>query len=863
MNGSSVSALHALNVVPRITRPGGTVRALLSTPNAGMHPTPEGHVRFLPGPGLTALGALEALAPSAAPGGAIEAHCDFTVDGACNGGAPVVVGAVLTLAGEEYACVPVHAEVRGIPVLDGPGSGVRLELLDEDRVRVSAGVCNSGDGVARDVSLTVPAPAGCTTSAKTSAEASVLAPGERLELQYDAELHAPLPEVCADDASVTYATGERRALPRSETVVMRARLAAPRVRTVWEQRTVTLAVEVVNDGWADALDVCCEVTLPAGISRIPGGAREGACELQVTPRRGGFSVVVPRVAARCAATLSFGLRCSGDASRTCVIALAGHRVPVLLVPEPSGALLLTVLQGPVWSEPGATVALQLLLRNTGAISLLPRLALHGAGECEGADVPRRVMPGAHTTAGVCVRVPADAADGDELAFTLRASAGEVVAEATFRLVIRERAWIANVGTAEEPVLRAVGHTDAADVQVHCGEECLRLGTLRRGDERALPAEREADATVTVAGRAVLTLPASSRRPSASAVLQAPAGALAFAGVRCSAIVAAHEETPSLTLLAAVPPGAVYVAGSTEVDGVSLLDRAGQSPLAAGLTLYDIPRGARIALAWSVSADGSSEALAHQLRVRDGARERVLAESITIVSAPPPIALTTSDLPYGIAAHAQNPAPARSRPEKPAEAAERESGVTLVARLGEPRRRGDGGGAAADVLTAALIFPHATAAGDARADEAFAEACAALGENADRLFVKLRIPGLACTAADLEDRVLRRALLRALRFACDAPDAPAGAAPSVTVSRTALRALAADLEDAPLGGEAFFAALAACTVARCGADAGLEAALARFSAALTGVHHGAAPEAELRHAREALEGHLHERSAART
>ena len=50
-------------------------------------------------------------------------------------------------------------------------------------------------------------------------------------------------------------------------------------------------------------------------------------------------------------------------------------------------------------------------------------------------------------------------------------------------------------------------------------------------------------------------------------------------------------------------GAMYVPGSTVLDGRSLLDRAGASPLAGGgLSLRGIPAGTRVTAAWTVLAD---------------------------------------------------------------------------------------------------------------------------------------------------------------------------------------------------------------------------------------------------------------------
>jgi hypothetical protein len=119
-------------------------------------------------------------------------------------------------------------------------------------------------------------------------------------------------------------------------------------------------------------------------------------------------------------------------------------------------------------------------------------------------------------------------------------------------------------------------------------------------------------------------------------------------------------------------------------------------------------------------------------------------------------------------------------------------------------RADAGGLVQHLFALRLLFPEAAAGASPALATAFATANRTLRAPLDRFFVRLRMPRLAVTAKDLEDRDSRfalRALLDQLVLAPvqSAPEPPAGVVRlEGTVDVYALRSLAAELESAPLG-----------------------------------------------------------------
>jgi hypothetical protein len=120
-------------------------------------------------------------------------------------------------------------------------------------------------------------------------------------------------------------------------------------------------------------------------------------------------------------------------------------------------------------------------------------------------------------------------------------------------------------------------------------------------------------------------------------------------------------------------------------------------------------------------------------------------------------------------------------------------------------KSDAGGLIPHLFAVRALFPNAIAGADARVAQTVENAAHAIRAPLDRLFVRLRMPRLAVSAKDLEDRDSRFALRALVDAVLDArPQAPAADAPqglvrlSGTVDVDALRRRGAELEHAPLG-----------------------------------------------------------------
>ncbi len=119
-------------------------------------------------------------------------------------------------------------------------------------------------------------------------------------------------------------------------------------------------------------------------------------------------------------------------------------------------------------------------------------------------------------------------------------------------------------------------------------------------------------------------------------------------------------------------------------------------------------------------------------------------------------------------------------------------------------RADAGGLVQHLFAMRLLFPEAAAGGSPALQTAFATANRAMRAPLDRFFVRLRMPRLAVTAKDLEDRDSRfalRALVDELVFASvqDPPELRPGVVRlRGSIDVDLLHSLSGELETAPLG-----------------------------------------------------------------
>jgi hypothetical protein len=106
---------------------------------------------------------------------------------------------------------------------------------------------------------------------------------------------------------------------------------------------------------------------------------------------------------------------------------------------------------------------------------------------------------------------------------------------------------------------------------------------------------------------------------------------------------------------------------------------------------------------------------------------------------------------------------------------------------------------------------------------------------DRLFVKLRIPGFDVVSDDVDDIVLRSAMIGLFERLLGATPGPGDCDGAVArITRERVRELLAAFADAPYGSPAMLRVLVALLPTRCECDPALSAALARYACALDDV-----------------------------
>ncbi len=119
-------------------------------------------------------------------------------------------------------------------------------------------------------------------------------------------------------------------------------------------------------------------------------------------------------------------------------------------------------------------------------------------------------------------------------------------------------------------------------------------------------------------------------------------------------------------------------------------------------------------------------------------------------------------------------------------------------------KSDAGGLIPHVFAIRAFFPNSLAGTDPRQAQAVENAARAVRAPLDRFFVRLRVPRLAITAKDLEDRDSRFALRGLVAAVSEAPSAPLNSRTvgvvrlSGPVDIDALRRRGQELEQAPLG-----------------------------------------------------------------
>lgn len=306
---------------------------------------------------------------------------------------------------------------------------------------------------------------------------------------------------------------------------------------------------------------------------------------------------------------------------------------------------------------------------------------------------------------------------------------------------------------------------------------------------------------------------------------------------------------------AVPSNlAVYVPGSTSINGLTIADDLGASQLWSqrGLMLTDVNPGFDLRIRWEtivMSPLAAGTVIDTRVVVEwDGEASLALAAPPLRVLSNPSLEATAAGTPISIAQifpqfapFAQKEASERGVPLRPPESDAREAVPAAEVQRGEPEaevrqpvppaarepvydapmtyrdftpqglvqtlrvlEKSDASGLLAHVFAIRALFPEGVLGGDEGLQQRVQSAAHAVRAPLDRLFVRLRIPRLSVTAKDLEDRDARYALRELVAALGNAPPSepqtrPAGLVRLTgTIDREALRSLAGELERAPLG-----------------------------------------------------------------
>ena len=815
--------LHALSLEPRVAHPGDAVQITFRAQNLRCTASAPGIVRFLLPAGLEPSGerGLCVDLPAAPPGGEVSAHIVACLRGPIDDGTQLALQAVLEADGSRYGTNVCTLVACSRAILDGDASGVFVESIDAQSVRVRAVLTNEGDGPAYDVRLVVPAPLGTRRGDDRDATSDVAASasrftkidvGETVALSFDARIVAPVGVLRADDAYVEAAGMRSHPLPSRSEVVLHAALAPPAVRIAAERAALRIAVAVRNDGWADARDVRLDVTLPAALriaaeSVVVDGARlpprparrrtapHPFARFEPTPAGG--TIVVDRVPARATVRIDCGARASAALCGEVVVALVADGAEQTAVTaftlEAARDVRARIVEAPRCVAPGETATLTIEVLNCGDIAETLDLTLTSEAACD-ATATLSVEPGqARLTTLVAQAPPHRPPDGlFRIAVACCDASGERARVET-AIAVRDRS------RRDQNAAFAVPHA------------------------HAVPHRR--DAAACDAGTPL------------RAALSAPADVTAGDPFVVRATIEVDRPVDVLTLNAGAERGVRYVAGSTTIDGRGVLDRDHTSPLfGTGLRLYDVPAGTQVRLSWSLIADvvTGSPLLIGADSDADGVRAAwepvaIVAQAGTAFAVRPaglayhldartvdPVAAPIDDLPAP-------PYVAAPRPTEPVEIALPLEAPVWLARLDRTRAESlertlasqRGNMLASHVLALRAFVPDDVDAHDTAASPALGALRAALESVFERLAVKLRIPGFGVDCADLEDPAMRAALIALFALPVADIDAPR-------------------LDGVPLGAPAALRAILALTPARCDLRPPFAVALRAYAATLDAV-----------------------------
>jgi hypothetical protein len=818
MTSDHEPVLHALSVEPRVARPGETVCVTFRTRNLGTSASPPGTVAFLLGDGFEAIDAAESAVASVPPGEDVAAVMRARVAAPLDDRTELVVQAVLRVPEAALGTNVCAVRVRSRAVLDGAASGTFVEQIDAEHVRVRAVVTNEGDGAACDVLVVVPAPAGCVRvedDGPAVLEVRRLEVGASVTVAYEARIVEPVAVIQADGVDVRFGAAHRCMLPVREVVVMEPVIDVRRVDVVPARRSAGVTVDVRNDGWVDARDVRVRVELPAPLRAIDGSMMVDGVPVAARGRRtggdppyarversGGAHVLVLPVSARSSARIALAATFPGGCSGgTIAVATASHEITAPFALQPARDVRMRLVDVPRFVFPGSEVSVAAEMVNAGDVAEPLFFSIVGPGiVVEPEAVARTISPGSVAIVELAVRVHDTAPSGDPLRLAVVACDAERErARAEFAVPVRDRL-------------------------------APRLDDAFDADAESLPA-------------------------IVHAALHGPEEVSSGAPFTVRADIDVEDALGMLAVRVRDVAGARYVPGSTSLDGHALLDRAGASPLAGdGLLLRSVPPGTRVSAAWTLLTDPAvcDEALVIDAFVEVDGAERPCDAIALHVRGREAFAAQPAGLPYYVDACMIDAEPFAAAPHekheaKPIEAPHFcassndehvEDAFTFGWSLEPVRLEGvarlldaANGTLLTNILALRGLLPDGESSDDAGVAAALDGVRCTLADVLDRLFVKLRIPGFAVASDDVDDVMLRSAMIglfERLLHARPGDDRCEGA--TVRITRERVRELLGTFTDAPYGAPAVLRALVALLSARCEFDSLLGAALARYACA---------------------------------
>ncbi|HEV8022603.1 MAG TPA: hypothetical protein VGP41_15120 [Candidatus Lustribacter sp.] len=857
----------------RAVRPGEVIHFRFRAKNGSEVPTPPALLVLVLPPGWSPLDPLEADIPSVAPGAEHSVGFRARPDVADATTAQSPIQAALHLDTLVLGSNVVHMRVFGHPRLNGPASGVRIEPAEGGALRVAVTVVNEGDAAARAVRAVVPPPPGFgAEESAIVATVDELPVGGTLSFAYTMlPLGPAAATVCIDDAYIAY-DGGRVSLMTGVSALLAPEIAEPAIEAERRAGRLDLRIRVANDGWVAARDVRCALDLPAGWRVLRGTMRADGAPPAIrrdNESENGVAIALPLVPARGFVDITVVAsasrpRVEGDLTVRC----GSHTVAFTIPQVAQRALRLDARPESAFAEPGSVVAVAVDVHNTGETSERVTVSMDEEPCWNG-----ELRAGAAAAFVARLTVPAHLGDADVMpvAITAAGEDGIELAATQFELRTVDRPWIAIDDVVWERgqtrvTIRNVGATTARDVRLD-GETDVLVAALAPGETYSAvvaPGVARAASIVGHDGRAV-RIGWDDQAPPVDVAAQLVAPATARSGERLDVRlrITGAGAVQSLRVRPRAHAAAVYVAGSTTVNGHAVVDGIEGPPLFTrnGLALHDIPAGTLVDIGWSLLPRTPGELPVDVEIDANGTAVNVEPFTVTIADAPPfgarPSALpffvdatTVGDFsvtaPYtGEAALLPTPAPAETAidalpappdpsgpqawtlapPDVPTDetsAFPARQGPTVTAWLSldavraasivRVLRGARGPGMIGHVPSLAVLFPNGIASGDPALDATFARTSEAVRGIFERLFVKLRIPGYSVTPGDFEDAATRRELLALLDGlgATNDPGTPLDSRADVYVriDRNRLLAARAALADAPLGGPQTLAAIAA-------------------------------------------------------